>query len=110
MPDPNEEQIRKQRAQFIKAFEDLAEASANQNAIAKKQIELTNKLIEAVNKQTEVTAGLIDTLMMPKDGMRDVLDEVLDEIRGLREDIRIVAEQGGFQVMLRALLGRRPKT
>ena len=50
--------------------------------------------------------GLIESLMMPKDGMRDVLDEVLDEIRGLREDIRVVADQGGFPLMLRALLGR----
>ncbi len=102
MADPNEEQIKRQRAQFIKAFEDLAEATANLNQLTKKQIEIANK-------QIEVTNGLIETMMMPKDGMRDVIDEVLDEIRGLREDIRIVAEQGGYQAMLRALIGKAPK-
>lgn len=101
MPDPSEEQIRKQRAQFIKAFEDLAEATVNLNGIGKKQIELTNK-------QIEVTNGLIETMMMPKDGMRDVIDELLDEVRGLREDLRAIAKAGGFEA-IRTLLGQLPR-
>lgn len=103
MSDPNEEQIRKQRAQFIKAFEDLAtatahlaEASANQSAITKKQMEL-------VNKQIEVTNGLIEVMMMPKDGMRDVIDEVLEEVRGLRDDLRAVAKAGGLGALMQLL-------
>ena len=99
MPDPNDVEIRRQREKFVKAFDDLAEATKNLSAIAKKQIELMNQQIEAIN-------GFSETMMMPKDGMRDVLDELIDEIRGLREDIRIVADSGGFPVMLRALLGR----
>lgn len=100
--DPNEEQIRKQRDRFIKAFENIAEATENLSNIAKKQIEI-------MNKQIEVTHGLIETMMEPKDGMRDVLDEVLGEMQGLRDDIRILAEAGGFQTALRALLGRKPR-
>lgn len=107
--DPNEEQIRKQREKFIKAFDDLATASENISALSKKQIEMVNKQIEVTNRLIEVTSGVIETMMMPKDGMRDVIDEVLEEIRGLRDDIRIVAQAGGFQVALRALLARKIK-
>lgn len=108
--DPNEEQIKKQRERVIKAFEDLAVATANNAALAKKQIEIMNKQIEVTNKQIEVTAGLIETMMLPKDGMRDVIDEVLEEIRGLRDDMRLLAKAGGFETALRALLGRSPRT
>lgn len=108
-PDPNDEQIRRQRERVVKAFDDLAvataglvEATANLSAIAKKQIELTNK-------QIEVTGGLIETMMMPKDGMRDVIDEVLEELRGLRDDIRILVKTGGFSTALAALMGRKPR-
>lgn len=96
MPEQSDEQIRKQRAAFIKAFEDLAEAAANQNAITKKQMEL-------VNRQIEVTSGLIETMMMPKDGMRDVIDELLDEIRGMRDDLRAIAKAGGLDGLLAML-------
>lgn len=95
--EPNDPEIKKQREKFIKAFDQLAESTANMAAIAKKQIDL-------INKQVELTNGVIETMMMPKDGMRDVIDELIDEIRGLREDIRIVAKAGGLQGML-ALFG-----
>lgn len=95
--DPNDPEIKKQREKFIKAFDQLAESTANIAAISKKQIDL-------INKQIEVTNGVIEALMMPKDGMRDVMDELIDEIRGLREDIRIVAKAGGLQGVL-ALFG-----
>jgi hypothetical protein len=100
--DQNDPEIRKQRTQFIKTFADLAEATANLNGIAKKQVELMNEQIKVMN-------GLIDTMMMPKDGMRDVLDEVLGELQGLRDDLRVVAKAGGFGQALAALMGRRPK-
>lgn len=103
MPDPNDEQIKKQREKFVKAFDDLADATSNLAVVAKKQVELINKQIEAVNKQVEITNGMIDTMMMPKDGMRDVLDEAIDEIRGLRDDLRSIAKTGGLATVLAAL-------
>lgn len=106
--DPNEEQIRKQRDKFIKAFDDIADSTANLSALVKKQIEIVNKQIEVTNRQIEVTSGLIETMMMPKDGMRDVIDEVLEEMRGLREDLRILAKTGGLEVAFRALMGQKP--
>jgi hypothetical protein len=108
-PDPSEEQIRQQRAKFVKAFDDLAEATANLSLMAKKQIELMNKQIAAVNQQSDIMNGLIESLMMPKDGMRDVLDEVLGELQGLRDDIRILAQAGGFASAFAALMGRKPR-
>jgi hypothetical protein len=107
--DPDAEQIHRQREKFIKAFDDLAEATANIAAMSKKQIEIMNKQIEAANKQIEVTSGLIETMMMPKDGMRDVIDEVLEELQGLRNDLRILAKAGGLQTALAALMGRRER-
>lgn len=102
--DPTEEQIRRQREKFIKAFDDIAGATENLAALVKKQIEMTNKQIEVTNKQIDVTAGLIEAMMMPKDGMRDVVDELLEETRGLRDDLRAIAKAGGFEAALRALL------
>jgi len=96
--DPNEVEIRKHREQFIKAFQDIAVATANLAAISKKQIEL-------MNQQIDVVSGQIESIMLPKDGLRDVLDELIDEIRGLREDLRVVAKAGGLQTTLAALFG-----
>ncbi len=62
-----------------------------------------------MNKLIDVTSGLIESLMMPKDGMRDVIDETLEEIRDLRGDIRVVAQSGGFDTMFRALMGKKPR-
>jgi hypothetical protein len=101
MPDPNDEQIRKQRAQFIKSFEDLATATANLHAISKKQIEL-------MNKQIDVTHGLIEIMMQPRDGMRDVIDELIDEVRGLRDDLRAVVKAGGLAPLI-TLLNQVPR-
>jgi hypothetical protein len=101
--DADEAQIRQQREKFIKAFDDLAEATSNLVAISKKQVEL-------VNKQIEVTNGLIETMMLPKDGMRDVIDEVIGEIQGLREDLRIMVKAGGLQTTFSALFGGRKST
>lgn len=95
---PDDDQIRQQRAQFIKSFQDIAAATANLAAVAKKQIEVMNGMID-------VASGLAETVMMPKDGMRDVTDELIDEIRGLREDLRIVVKAAGLQSTLAALLG-----
>lgn len=106
--DPNEEQIRKQREKFIRSFDALAEASENIAALSKKQIEMVNKQIEVTNRLIEVTSGVIETLMMPKDGMRDVIDDVFEEIRGLREDLRILAKTGGLELAFRALMGQKP--
>ena len=64
-------QIRQQRAKFIKAFEDIAVSTANLAAVSKKQIEITNSLIDTAS-------GLAETVMMPKDGLRDVIDELID--------------------------------
>jgi hypothetical protein len=108
-PDTNDEHIRKQREGFVRAFDDLAEATANIAAMSKKQIEIMNKQIEATNKLIEVTSGLIETMMMPKDGMRDVIDEVLEELGGLRDDLRILAKADGLQTALAALIGRKPR-
>jgi methyl-accepting chemotaxis protein len=108
-PDPDAEQISRQREKFVKAFDDLAEATANIAAMSKKQIEIMNKQIESTNKLIEATGGLIETMMMPKDGMRDVIDEVLQEIQGLRDDMRIVAKAGGLSTALAALMGRRQR-
>ncbi len=102
MPDPNDEQIRKQREKFIKAFGDIAEGTANFAAIAKKQLEL-------MNKQIEVTNGLIETMMMPKDGMRDVIDELIQEVGGLRDDLRVIAQTGGLETIFSALVGVQPR-
>ena len=102
MPPDEETQIRQQRAKFSNAFADLAEATANLSALAKKQIEL-------MNKQIEVTNGLIETMMLPKDGMRDVIDEAIGELQGLRDDLRIIAQSGGFSAIFTALTGRRPR-
>ena len=49
--------------------------------------------------------GLIETMMMPKDGMRDVIDEVIGELQGLRDDLRIVAKASGLQTAFGALFG-----
>lgn len=96
-------QIRQQRAKFIKAFEDIAVSTANLAAVSKKQIEITNSLIDTAS-------GLAETVMMPKDGLRDVIDELIDEIRGLREDIRIVVKASGLQSALVAMFpGTRRK-
>jgi hypothetical protein len=103
MPPDDEAQIRQQRAQFIKSFEDIALATANLSAVAKKQIEVMNGLID-------VASGVAETVMMPKDGMRDVTDELIDEIRGLREDLRIIIKSGGLQSAFSALFsGARTK-
>jgi hypothetical protein len=95
-------QIRQQRAAFIKAFQDISVATANLAAISKKQIEIMNSMIEN-------TAGLADTVMAPKDGLRDVIDELIDEVRGLREDIRLVAHAGGMKTVLTALMTGRKR-
>jgi hypothetical protein len=104
----NDEQIRDQRERFIRAFEELVKTTRNTHAISEKQIELFNKQIETTNRLIEVASGLIECMMMPKDGMRDVIDDLIQEIGGLRDDIRIVAKAGGLQAALRALIG--PKT
>lgn len=96
MTAENDAQIQQQRAKFIKAFEDISIATANLAAISKKQVEIMNNLID-------VGAGVADTVMMPKDGLRDVIDELIDEVRGLREDLRIVVKAGGLQSALVSL-------
>ena len=96
MTPEDELQIRQQRAKFIKAFEDIAASTANLAAVSKKQIEITNSLIDTAS-------GLAETVMMPKDGLRDVIDELIDEIRGLREDIRIVVKGSGLQSALASM-------
>jgi hypothetical protein len=63
-----------------------------------------NKLIDALNAQTE---GIASVIMEPKDGLRDVVDELIGEIQGFREDLRVVAKAGGLQAGLTALFGRR---
>lgn len=99
--EPNDPEVKKQRERFIKAFERLAEASENGAALAKKQIDVMNKMIDAINSQTEAITSVV---MEPKDGLRDTTDDLIAEIQGLREDIRVVAKAGGLQGML-ALFG-----
>ncbi len=101
MPDEVDPQIRQQRAKFIKAFDDIATATENLAAISKKQVELMNVMIDTCT-------GLAATVMEPNDGLRDVLDELITEVRGLREDIRTVVKAGGATSVL-ALLGGAPQ-
>jgi hypothetical protein len=107
--DPGEVEIKRQREQLVKAFTDLAaatgrlaEASANNAAFAKKQIEVMNKQIEMANT-------VVESLMLPKDGMRDVIDELIAEVAGLRDDIRVLAKAGGLTSAISALLGGRKR-
>jgi hypothetical protein len=95
-PDEQDVQIRAQRAAFIKAFQDISVATANLAAISKKQIELMNAMIDTAT-------GLAATVMEPKDGLRDVIDELIEEINGLRGDIRLIAKAGGMNGVLAAL-------
>jgi hypothetical protein len=99
--EPNDPEVKRQRERFIKAFEQIAEASANSATVAKKQIEVMNKLIEAVNNQTEAITSVI---MAPKDGLRDVVDDLIQEVSGLRDDLRAIAKAGGLSSVL-ALFG-----
>jgi hypothetical protein len=100
--DPTDAEIKKQRDKFIKAFEEIATSATNLVAITKKQMEL-------VNKQIEVTNGLIEAMMTPNDGLRDTIDDLIEEISGLREDMRSFAKAGGLQGVLTLLgpLGRK---
>lgn len=100
MADADEAQIRAQRAEFIKAFSNIAEATANLVAISKKQIEV-------MNKQIETNSMLFEAMLAPKDGLRDVIDELIDEINGLRQDLRIIVKGSGLQSAFSALLGGR---
>lgn len=94
--------IRQQRERVIKAFENLSSAAENNAALAKKQIEVMNKQIEMANT-------VVEALMLPKDGMRDVIDELIAEIAGLRDDLRVIAKAGGLTSALSALLGGRKR-
>jgi hypothetical protein len=98
--DPNDAQIRKQREEFIRAFQNIAVATENLAAVSKKQIEIMNKLIDTSD-------GLAGTIMAPEDGLRDVLDELIAEIHGLREDMRKIAHVSGAQAVFAALTGRK---
>jgi hexokinase len=101
--------LRKQREQVIQAFRDLATATANlvaatsnSAAVSKKQIEITNSLIDTA-------AGLAETIMIPKDGLRDVVDELIDEVRGLREDLRVIVQASGLKSALTGLFEQLPR-
>ena len=105
MPPDDEAQIRQQRAQFIKAFEEISVSTANLAVATTNLVAISKKQIEVMNGLIDVASGVAETVMMPKDGMRDVTDELIDEIRGLREDLRIVLKASGLQSTLAALMG-----
>lgn len=98
--DQGQERFRK----FLKIFEDLSEAAANAAAVAKKQIEVTNKSIQISNL-------LFESITKDRDGLIAAIDDLIAEVQGLREDFRIMAKQGGLPVQLSALLsgGRRSR-
>lgn len=103
--DTNDPQIKAQREQVIKAFQDIANASKesaiavkNLHAVSAKQIELMNKMIDSID-------GLVGMMMAPKDGMRDVIDDLIVELQGAREDLRLVARGSGMQSVFDALTG-----
>lgn len=88
---------------FLKVFSDISESTANMAAVAKKQIELTNRLIDA-------HALLFEAIAKDKDGLVCAVDDLIAEIQGLRDDLRAFARVGGFGAQLGALLqgrGRR---
>lgn len=103
--DTNDPQIKAQREQFIRSFQDIANGSKdtaaavkNLHAISVKQIELMNKMIDSID-------GLVGMMMAPKDGMRDVIDDLIVEIQGAREDLREVAKATGMHSVFNALTG-----
>jgi hypothetical protein len=103
--DQNDPQIKAQREQFIKAFQDIATASKesalamkNLHAVSVKQIELMNKMIDSID-------GLVGMMMAPKDGMRDVIDDLIIELQSARDDLRTFARGAGMQGVFEALMG-----
>lgn len=102
-------QVRQQRERVIKAFENLVAASESNAVAAANSAAMSKKVIEVMNKQIEMANVLVEALMLPKDGMRDVVDELIAEIQGLRDDLRIIAKAGGMTAALTALLGGRKR-
>lgn len=78
--DPNDAQIRAQREAFVQAFLNLGAATANLHAMTKKQIELTNQLINSIDA---ISGAIVD----PKNGLLAALDDLSDEIRALRQEL-----------------------
>jgi phage-related baseplate assembly protein len=105
----DEANVRQQRERVIKAFEDLVVATTNNATAAANSAAMSKKVIEVMNKQIDMANVLVEALMLPKDGMRDVVDELIAEIQGLRDDLRIIAKAGGMTAALTALLGGRKR-
>ena len=67
------------------------------------------KLWEEQAKHTKMTAeavdALVDVIGHEKDGLIPAVDELREEIRGLREDLRKAATRGGLAGLFSALGG-----
>lgn len=51
-------------------------------------------------------AALAATVAGGDDSLTAAIDDLIDEIRGLREDLRAVAKRGGLGALFRDLLNR----
>lgn len=85
-PGPGKVVANKKLEQFVRAFEKSSESSAS--------------LVEAI----EDLAGIIDD---DKTGLITVMAVLVDEIRGLRKDLRTAAQAGGLSGIFDILKGGR---
>lgn len=65
------------------------------------------RFVKAFEQSSQVNEALLAQIAHPEDGLIASLDELTDEIRGLREDLRAFARAGGVRIDLASLFGKR---
>lgn len=105
--DPN---VRQQ--QFLRALDVLSASVKSQSvaienlvAISKKQVEIMNKQIDASNNLAEVLFNLFNVIADQKNGAISCGDDLIGELKGLRDDLRAIGKVGGIGSMLAPFLG-----
>jgi hypothetical protein len=61
----------------------------------------------AGDKSAEITAALHAAIAHPDNGLIAALDDLLEEIQGLRQDIRDLARVGGIKIDFGSIFRRR---
>lgn len=59
--------------------------------------------IESADRIEKAAEAIITAVVHEEDGLIPAIDEMIDEMRGLREDLRAIAEAGGLRAAFRKM-------